>query len=215
MLIAQITDIHAAPTNGNLTRLHRVMSWIAALRPDLLIVTGDVIDDGWHEGYPAIVAELTRAKCRFLVLPGNSDDQHALYDCLHGTVPWTTNANHALHFAELINGFHLIGLDTTLAGETGGDITPHLPWLGQTLNRFALPALIFMHHHIVPSGIAPIDRVMCQGAREFGQFIAGLDLPPLAVCSGHVHRAMSSVIAGVPAYICGSVCPANPLLLDN
>ncbi|NDL62792.1 metallophosphoesterase [Acerihabitans arboris] len=74
MLIAQITDIHATPNNGNMARLHRVMSWIETVRPDLLIVTGDLIDHEWYEGYAAIEVELRRAKCRFLVLPGNSDD---------------------------------------------------------------------------------------------------------------------------------------------
>ncbi len=215
MLIAQITDIHAAPNNGNLARLHRVMSWIATLGPDLLIVTGDLIDGGWHEGYRAIEVELKRAKCRFLVLPGNSDDKGAMYDCLQGTVPWIANTNNALHFSESIDGFPIVGVDSTLAGEIAGDITPHLNWLAGTLNRFSLPALIFMHHHIVPCGIAPLDKVMCRGAKAFGKSIADSPIPPIAICSGHVHRAMSAVIAGVPAYICGSVCPANPLLLDN
>jgi len=213
MLIAQITDIHAAPGNGNLARLHGVMSWITTVKPDLLIVTGDLIDDGWHAGYPLIEAELNRANCRFLVLPGNSDDKDAMRDCLQRTVKWADKT--ALHFSELLMGLPIVGMDTTVAGETRGDITRHLDWLAGTLDGFSAPALVFMHHHLVPSGIAPIDRVMCHGAKEFGELITQIRFPPLAVCSGHVHRSMSAVIAGVPAYICGSICPANPLLLDN
>lgn len=183
------------------------------MRPDLLVVTGDLIDDGWYEGYAAIEMELMRADCRFVVLPGNSDDKNAMRDCLQQRVLWASKT--WLHFSELIKGLPIVGVDTTLAGETKGDITPHLGWLAATLETFAQPALIFMHHHIFPCGIDPIDSVMCYGSQDFGKLIAGCSIAPLAVCSGHVHRSMSAVIAGVPAYICGSICPANPLLLDN
>lgn len=49
MLIAQLSDIHAAPDNDNLARLHNAIDWLLALQPDLLVVSGDLTDDGWHE----------------------------------------------------------------------------------------------------------------------------------------------------------------------
>ena len=213
MLIAQITDIHAAPGNGNMERLQAVMRWTATISPDLVIVTGDLIDDGWYEGYGAIERELNRAQCRFLVLPGNSDNKDAMRDSLQESVNGFSNKT--LHFNELIKGIPIIGIDTTVEGETAGDITRHLSWLAGTLETYSRPALLFMHHHIVPCGITPIDAVMCHGAADFGKLVAGSLMPPIAICCGHVHRSMSAVIAGVPAYICGSVCPANPLLLDS
>lgn len=38
---------------------------------------------------------------------------------------------------------------------------------------------------------------------------------PLAIATGHVHRPAAGMLAGIPAYICGSVCPANPLWLGG
>ncbi|MHC2298668.1 hypothetical protein [Rhizobium mongolense] len=55
---------------------------------------------------------------------------------------------------------------------------------------------------------------MCRGADALGDLLSSGIRRAIAICSGHVHRPMSSLIAGIPAYICGSICPANPLLLD-
>ncbi|MBP2171425.1 3',5'-cyclic AMP phosphodiesterase CpdA [Erwinia toletana] len=213
MLIAQITDIHAAPDNDNLARLQRVINWIITVKPDLLVVTGDLTDNGWYEGYRAIETELQRAQCRYLVLPGNSDDKQMMRDCLQAAVHWRSDT--ALHFSEVVNGFPVIGIDTTIDGEARGDITRHLQWLATELNKSTQPALLFMHHHIFPCGIEPLDEVICTGATELSQLMASCNTPPLAICSGHIHRSMAAMLGGVPAYICGSVCPANPLMLDK
>ncbi len=134
MLIAQLTDIHAGTNNDNLARLRRVINWLKPLRPDLLMVTGDVIDDGW---------------------------------------------------------------------------------LADALESASGPALVFMHHHLFASGIAPIDAAICQGVDGLKRVVADSRRAPIALCSGHVHRSMSSMVAGIPAHICGSICPANPLLLAD
>lgn len=212
MLIAQITDIHAAPDNDNLARLCRVLGWTQTLRPELIVVTGDLIDDDWHEGYAQIEQALIGTGCPFLALPGNSDNPAAMRDAFRRTVPWATPD--ALHFSETVGGVPIVGVDTTVAGDAGGDIAPHLDWLAATLASAAQPALVFTHHHLFTSGIAPIDAAMCRGVEPLAQRLAHVT-PPLAFCSGHVHRGMASVVGRVPAYICGSVCPANPLLLDD
>ncbi len=51
MIIAQISDIHAASDNDNLSRLDRALHWLDRLKPDVLVVSGDLIDDNWFEGY--------------------------------------------------------------------------------------------------------------------------------------------------------------------
>lgn len=213
MRIAHITDIHATPDNGNLGRLRRVIRWLESLAPDLLVVTGDLVDDGWYEGYAIVEAELMRAQCRLLMLPGNADSREAMRHVWQETMRWPLCG--ALHFSDVINGVPVIGIDTTLPGETRGDIAPHLTWLTEKLASFTQPALIFTHHHLFRCGIAPIDEVMCGGDAAFWQVLAGNPVAPLAVCSGHVHRSMSTTISSVPAYICGSICPANPLWLDE
>lgn len=213
MLIAQLSDIHAAPDNDNLTRLQKAIDWLIALHPDLLVVTGDLTDDGWREGYLAMAAQLQRLPCRSLLLPGNADDKAIMCESLPTLAH--RSAKEALHFYELIDGLPVIGVDVTVAGESRGDIAPHLAWLETALLATPRPAMVFLHQHLFPSGIVPLDNAMCDGGQDFAQLLTRLPHPPLVLSCGHVHRAMSATFAGIPAYICGSICPANPLMLNE
>lgn len=213
MRIAQLSDIHAAADNDNLARLRAAIAWLIAFPPDIVVVSGDLVDDGWAEGYRDIAAQLSRLPCRTLLLAGNADDKAVM--C--ATMPQLArySVDEPLHFNETLEGVSLIGVDVTVAGKSGGDITPHLPWLEQALHEAAHPAMLFLHQHLFPSGIAPLDVAMCEGDKALAGLINRLPHAPLAICCGHVHRAMASTFAGVAAYCCGSICPANPLLLDE
>jgi len=213
MLVAQITDIHADPANDNLARLDRAVSWLTAIKPDVLVISGDLVDGSWLKGYHLISAALHRLECRSLILPGNSDDRILMRKAMPEVDYW--HCRSAMHFAECSGEALIIGLDASVDGEAHGDVTEHLSWLHRTLNG-GLPGtpLLFTHHHVVPCGISPLDAVMCEGADALGDLLSSGIRSPAAICSGHVHRSMSSLLAGIPVHICGSICPANPLLLD-
>ena len=59
MIVAQLTDIHAAPGNDNLARFARALEWLEFIQPDALVVTGDLVDDDWFAGYAAIAKGAT------------------------------------------------------------------------------------------------------------------------------------------------------------
>lgn len=211
VIVAQVSDIHAAPGNNNITRLDRALSWLGFLEPDALVVSGDLANEGWAEGYQAIAARFDKLSYPVLILPGNSDDR-ALMFSMFGDRHRAMGTGGALHFTTQIKGIRLIGIDTSMDGTDAGDLTGHLPWLKQALDAPGADAsLLFLHHHVVASGIPPLDAVMCQGALELGQLLAEHSRPPLAVSTGHVHRPMAGMLVGIPAHICGSICPANPL----
>jgi Icc protein len=213
MLIAQISDIHASPGNDNLARLHRAISWLATVQPDVVVVSGDLVNGGWREGYVQITAALQSLACRTLFLPGNADDRTIMRAVVPEAAYWADGER--MHFAERHGAALIIGLDTCVDGHAHGDVTEHLPWLRQTLasDPSAMP-LLFMHHHVFLTGISPLDSVICMGSDALSDLLSSGIRRPIAVCSGHVHRPMASLIAGIPAYISGSICPANPLLLD-
>lgn len=211
MIVAQISDIHASPNNDNMLRLARALSWLGDLKPDALVVSGDLIDEGWTGGYAEIEAYLTALNCPVLVVPGNSDDSRAMraaFTTRHGAV----DDSDAMHFRAQIGALRLVGIDTCLSGTSAGDVAQHLDWLKEALDvRDVQSPLLFSHHHFVPSGIPPMDAVIAQGRAELDSLLTQLPLKPLAISSGHVHRPMSATLAGIPAHICGSICPANPL----
>ncbi|KAA1183936.1 metallophosphoesterase [Rhizobium tropici] len=211
MIVAQLSDIHAAPSNDNMLRLARAVSWLAEVKPDAVVVSGDLIDEGWTEGYAEIGARLDVLNCPVLVVPGNSDNRRALSSAFtnhHGEV----NNSNAVHFRAEFGAIRLVGLDTSLSGSAAGDVAQHLDWLKRALDLpGAQSTLIFTHHHVVPCGIPPMDAVIAQGREELAVLLTQRSLRPLAISSGHVHRPMSATLAAIPTHICGSICAANPL----
>ena len=213
MLIAQMSDIHASAGNDNLSRLDRAISWLESIRPHVVVVTGDLVEGNWPEGYKLITAALQRLECRSLILPGNADERAVMRNAMPEVDYWLDEPQ--MHFVECHGEALIIGLDVSIDGKTYGDVAESLPWLQQTLAS-ELPGipLLFTHHHVFQCGISPVDEVMCRGTDALSEVLSGGGRQPVAICSGHVHRSMSSSIAKIPAHICGSICPANPLLLD-
>lgn len=212
MIIAQVSDIHAAPDNDNLQRLDRVLRWLDHLQPDLVVLSGDLAEDKWRNGYQQIADRLSKSGCPSFVLPGNSDDRHLMRSVWNKPCRAKKATNDALHFVYHSPELNIIGLDTTVDAHVHGSVTEHLDWLETELNEAGdTPILLFLHHHLFASGIPTLDESMCQGAQALEALFQRTPARLLALSSGHVHRAVAASFAGIPAYICGSVCPANPL----
>ncbi|WLS78413.1 metallophosphoesterase [Erwinia pyri] len=212
MLIAQVSDIHASQDNDNLSRFDRALEWLDQLSPDVLVLTGDLIDAGWGEGYHLISERLKLKKWTSLILPGNSDDRH-LMRSVWGANQWASDApGDSLHFVYETEHLRLTGLDTTVENKISGNVINHLAWLKKQLQSVTTPpSLLFLHHHIFESGIPTLDSTMCDGSSQLAELLRQIPDKPLAIASGHVHRPVAGIFAGIPAFISGSICPANPL----
>jgi 3',5'-cyclic-AMP phosphodiesterase len=71
-----------------------------------------------------------------------------------------------------------------------------LAWLDRELGRDPrVPAVLALHHHPVPSGIAAMDRAMLTDADGLAAVLAGH--PPLTrILTGHLHRSTAATFAG-------------------
>lgn len=168
MLIAQVTDIHAAPDNNHLSRLERVLSWLNSFQADMLVLTGDLTDGYWPEGYAQIASMLTAQPYPSLLLPGNADNRDLMRQ-QWGNERWVHDVSgQSLHFSQSGAGLHLLGLDTSVSEQSYGDVTGHLEWLDNQLDAAGdAPVLLFLHHHVFPTGISTLDETMCRGLSEF------------------------------------------------
>ncbi|NDL62558.1 metallophosphoesterase [Acerihabitans arboris] len=210
MIIAQISDIHAAPDNDNVSRLDRALAWLDFIEPDVMVLSGDLIDNDWFDGYETIAARLDKRHYPAFILPGNSDNCAVMRSVL-GCSYWTDDASGALHFTADMDDIRLIGLDSTVEGTSAGSVVEHLPWLEETLSSEGPgTSMLFMHHHVFQSGVPTMDHIMCRDAVKFGELLRNNPRRPIAIATGHVHRPVASTLAAIPAYICGSICPANP-----
>ncbi|WP_240232882.1 metallophosphoesterase family protein [Devosia lacusdianchii] len=78
MLIAQISDIHASAGNANLEAWGKAVAWLNTLAPDAVIITGDIVGDGWATGYDAMLDRLSVLDCPVFALPDRNLDARVL-----------------------------------------------------------------------------------------------------------------------------------------
>ncbi|MBY5446274.1 metallophosphatase [Rhizobium leguminosarum] len=213
MLVAQISDIHARPDLSSLRTLERAIAWLKTFRPDALVVTGDLVDDGWRQGYRLVAESLRSLDCPVHLLPGNGDDVQLMRSEL--AVGAWINATGPMHFQTAVDGLTLFGVDVTVAGQSYGDVLPHLPWLMSVLADVTTPSLLFMHQPPFRIGIEVLDQVGCRNGSALFSALQTMHRLPLAILCGHVHRPAIGRLGSIPVQTCGSLCLPNPLLLEG
>lgn len=215
MIIAQISDIHAEGSAEALDRLDSVLGWLTPLRPDALIVSGDLAEAEHEQSYRRVRLRLESLAVPYFVVPGNVDDHGALQRAFGDRFGWTNER--PLNVSGLIgtDELRVIGLDVTVAGAHHGDVRPVLDWLAHELDSGGPPALIFQHQHPFLCGIDGKDRNICHGGEDLARVIGQARDPVVALTCGHVHRPMFTRFADRPATISPSVARANRLRLDG
>lgn len=214
MLVAQISDIHAGPDGSSLLVFERAIDWLRTFRPDALVLTGDLVDGGWQQGYRKIADSLRALDFPIYLLPGNGDDQSAMRAELAGVGNWASPLG-PMHFNAAFDDVALVGVDVTVAGQSHGDILPHLPWLIGTLVDVAAPLLLFMHQPPFGIGIEVLDQVACRNGEVLLDLLEAAGHQPLGILCGHVHRPIFGRTGSIVLQTCGSLCPPNPLLLGD
>ncbi len=213
MLIAQMTDIHIGfdpeeePEELNLRRFRATLARLLGgpNRPDMLVLSGDITDNGDVESFEDAAGLL--AGCPFPVWPmvGNHDTREAL---LHA-FPQVKSNDGFVHYAVEAAGLRILLLDTLEPGRHGGAFCEGRgQWLsGQLAAHPETPTLIFMHHPPVVSGIDWMDPAPQEDwIGRFSDAIKG-HRQILAIHCGHLHRPISTTICGIPLSVTGSVAP--------
>jgi 3',5'-cyclic-AMP phosphodiesterase len=198
MIVAQITDTHVK-RKGKLLhhmintakRLRRAIDRLNALepRPDVVLATGDLVEDGKRKEYKRLRELLDRLELPLFVVPGNHDRRDAFRDAFADR--WYLPGSGPLQYAIDDYPVRLVGLDTTVDGEAGGSLDEdRLAWLDATLARAPhTPTIIFMHHPPFQTGIRALDALGFHGVEAFGALVERNAQIERIVC-GHIHRAM-------------------------
>jgi 3',5'-cyclic AMP phosphodiesterase CpdA len=80
MLIAQLSDVHVGGSRYRKGLLRTAIEEINAAGPDLVVVAGDLTDDGYPDQYPVARDELDALACPQVVrVPGNHDARNVGY----------------------------------------------------------------------------------------------------------------------------------------
>jgi|SRR5579871_632225 len=224
LLVAQISDLHIDsrpeaidPLKGDTReRLGRTVAYLNAMhpRPDVVLATGDLTDLGTLDEYRIARGILDRLTMPYFVIPGNHDRRDTLRAAFSGHDYLPTDG--FLHY--VLDGYplRLIGLDTVIPGQEGGELCrDRLKWIEDRLSqRPEKPALIFMHHPPYRTGMPQLDDVNCRGADDFADVIRRFSGVQAVVC-GHLHRATMAHVGGVRAMSIPSIAPELSLLFES
>jgi Icc protein len=213
MIVAQLSDIHADGSQKAYARLDMVLDWLRPLRPDALIVSGDLVEADFENGYRAVGERLASLGCPFFVVPGNVDNHVEMRRAFGDRMGWTSDQ--PLNVSGVVSGLRLIGLDVTVAGADHGDAAPVLDWLAEQLSDRSVPTLIFQHQHPFPTAITGKDRNICFNGDRLAAVIEAAGDTVVGLTCGHVHRPMFTSFAGRQATMAPSTRRANRLRLDG
>jgi 3',5'-cyclic AMP phosphodiesterase CpdA len=219
-LIAQISDLHikrpgelayqkvdtAAALTCCIDTLHSLVP-----RPELVVVTGDLVDTPAAEEYEHLACLLAPLELPLAVIPGNHDSR-TLLRAAFPAQPYA-RADGALDFTLAVGELNIILLDSSVPatdyGELGADT---LAWLDAMLARDEQrPALLFLHHPPFLTGVEHMDRQNLHNAEELAKVLQRHPRVRL-IAAGHVHRSTHTLFAGVPTNICPA--PNHAVALD-
>jgi Icc protein len=208
MLIAQLSDPHVRP-DGMLyqgvvdsnAQFAAAIAHVNALdlRPDLVLLSGDLVDKGTAAEYAKFRALLAGLEIPALVIPGNHDDRDAFREAFwdHFYLPSAGPMNYA-------SGEHgavrIVALDVTLPGLHHGEISEEgASWLDEALAlEPARPTIVMMHQPPFDTGIPYMDLYSCREGRRLAQVLERHRQVERVVC-GHVHRFMQVRFGGTMA----------------
>lgn len=221
-LIAQISDLHLK-ANGKLS--YGVVDTLAALRravshlnasqprPDIVVISGDLVDFGQPDEYAVLRPELERLAMPYYLVPGNHDDRAHLLAAFadHGYLRASLEA--PLDWVVDDYPLRLIGLDSTTPGRHGGQLEDRqLRWLdAQLAKRPQAPTVLILHHPPFISGIGHMDREPLLNAAALQAVIAAHPQVERLLC-GHLHRSMQRRFGGSLCCVCPGT--SHQIVLD-
>jgi 3',5'-cyclic-AMP phosphodiesterase len=225
VLIAQISDLHIKPpgelayghvdTAAALSRCIRDLNRLAP-RPDLVVMSGDLVDAPLPAAYDHLVRLLAKLELPFVAIPGNHDSRELFRAALPAQSYAATGA--ALNLMRTIGAVDIVLLDSVVPGAAHGELdAATLAWLDVALAAPAerrRPALIFLHHPPFVTGIRHMDAQNLRNAGDLAAIVRQHKRARL-LAAGHVHRAMTTTFAGIAATICPAPNHAVALDLDG
>lgn len=202
--ILQLSDLHIGPDDGPVlgidarANLERALSVVKDLHFDLVVLTGDIAQDGSEAAYRYVADVTTRLPWTFVALAGNHDDPQAMRRAMPALVQ--SDNDGFLGFAHDAGDRRVVGLDTST------NLLPpqQLAWLERVVAGSVQPALVFLHHPPRPAGCRFMDRAY--PLRNADVAWAALSSTPAVehIFCGHYHTHRSVFADGRCLHLCPS-----------
>jgi 3',5'-cyclic AMP phosphodiesterase CpdA len=202
MLIAQLSDVHVGAARFREELLHTAMDEINAAEPDLVVIAGDITDDGYPDQYPLAEKELAAIAAPHIVrVPGNHDARNVGYVLYEDTFG-PRDSQQRFESAGL--DVALVGVDSSKPDIDEGEIgREHYGWIEEGFAPDADLRVFVCHHHLMPVPGTGRERNQVLDAGDVLALLrrGSVDL----VLSGHRHVPYVWPLAGMLIVHSGTV----------
>jgi 3',5'-cyclic-AMP phosphodiesterase len=202
VLIAQLSDVHVGGSRYREELLRTAIEEINTAGPDLVVIAGDLTDDGYPDQYPLADKELGAIAAEHIVrVPGNHDARNVgylLYEDTFGA------RDSRLRFACGGLDVALIGVDSSKPDIDEGEIgREHYGWIEEGFADDTDLRVFVCHHHLVPVPGTGRERNQVLDAGDVLALLrrCSVDL----VLSGHRHVPYVWPLAGILLVHSGTV----------
>lgn len=183
MQLVQISDIHFGSFFIQKV-FDSVVNEVNKLKPDAIIVTGDLTDDGLLFQFERASAQIKKFNCdNLIVLPGNHDYRHTGYLVFKKFFP---TSKQIYEFDDAV----LLTLGTARLDRDEGEVGYRQNlWMEKTLsknNNNKKTKIIAMHHHLIGIPDTGTDKIIILDAGD--TLRACLQSKVNLVLCGHKHR---------------------------
>ena len=212
LTFVHLTDLHVGNPqvqddqlySDTSTTLATILAEIKSLvpQPRFIVASGDLTNRGDVGSYEQLKRILADAGLTMPVLfaLGNHDRRDGFYPAMLGQ---TDHGNAPYDHARVIDGIHVIVLDSSVPDKVGGAFEPgQLEWLTAQLDQQPeLPKLLVMHH--APALDAKPDMewesLSIADTESLRQAVAGKHV--IGILSGHIHFDRVSNWHGIPVVV--------------
>lgn len=205
--ILQISDLHLLTKSGEkMSNIDTEKSFCQIIKYafskhhqfDLILVTGDLVQDPSEFGYQRIYQELKKYQTRTVCLPGNHDDIALMQQFFQSE---KINCDKLVQFKDWL----IICLNSKKEGTQGGFLeNDELEFLETSLNQNAnLNTLIAVHHNCLPTNSQWLDTMTIENSDDFFSILSQHTQVKAITC-GHIHqkqeiRKNNILVLGTPS----------------
>jgi len=181
MKIVQLSDIHVG-SQFQESVFTKVIDEVNALKPDVIVITGDLTNEGLIKEYEKCKEFVSKFNCKKIIsISGNHDYRNSGYLAFKKFFPFET-------INELGQDIVLVTAGTARPDRNEGEVGYRQNlWIERTMRKYHDKVKILaMHHHLVGIPDTGSDRVTVIDAGDVLRTI--LDTKVDLVLCGHKHR---------------------------
>lgn len=182
-VIVHISDLHISDDAFEEEVFLQAVNEINKLHPDMIILTGDITNNGYYKQYVRAMKYLEMFEAPLFAVPGNHDSRNLGYQTfeeLIGERSWKLT---------LGENFTVIGLDSSSPDESRGHVgTPQHMWLEHQLDECVINdkfSIVALHHHVISIPQTGRERNVLSDAGDILKTLTTHEVD--LILSGHKH----------------------------